>query len=317
MSSSVAQFASSVDLVYEVANQVTNRQSLRNCCLVSKNFNTSFTPLLYSEVWFRPNNRRFLLEDLPLLLNHQALQFVRALDVAVEILPDDPWSWDGTSEQIEVRRLCNEGVQSLLYKMPMLQIFRWAEMPPLTTTVSALQVQCPNIHSVVIHYHNHVEGCGLGHFEDLLEEGEDPKRPLKYRDAQNLFTIPSLSYFANLTRLEILRLHSDLNKARRGVLQILLKLPHLESMSLSICADAINRLEADRSTDHILFLVSLIEDFVQAGGKPLRLKKLILGLGVALWRKGHSLRALVDLTYLDEVMWKIGFGSLILMMTLL
>jgi hypothetical protein len=123
MSASAAQFASSADLVYYVGKLISNRQSLRDCCLVSKNFNASFTPLLYSEVWFRQNNISFLLEDLPLLLNNRALKYTRTFDVAIDMIRDGG-NW--TADEMAVYRSYNEAVQSLLVKMPMLQTFRYA-----------------------------------------------------------------------------------------------------------------------------------------------------------------------------------------------
>jgi hypothetical protein len=130
---------------------------------------------------------------------------------------------------------------------------------------------------------------------------DDVNRLCEFSKTRSLFATQSLSYFANLTTLEIRCIHGDLSKSRKYLVQVLLNSPNLESLSLSISADTIRRLEKVGSNDHTLFLVSLIQDFVQVGGKPLRLKKLILGLAVIPRKSRHSLQLLIDLTCLEEV----------------
>jgi hypothetical protein len=109
------QFAGIPELVARVAEDVINRTSLQSLCLTNRFFNTIFTPVLYSEILFRANNSRFLLEDLQVILKNEALRHVRALDISVETNLSDS----------AICQLYNEGVQAILVQMPNLISFRY------------------------------------------------------------------------------------------------------------------------------------------------------------------------------------------------
>jgi hypothetical protein len=115
MPSPQRHFASIPELLACVAKDVINRRSLLNLCLTSRFFNAICTPILYTEIWSRENNFRFLVEDLQLLLKNDALKYVQSLDIS------------SPNEYCEgaLTQLYNEGVQAFLARLPMLLSFRY------------------------------------------------------------------------------------------------------------------------------------------------------------------------------------------------
>jgi hypothetical protein len=124
MSSTMTKFACIPELVDYLAEVSVNRRLIFNACLTSRVFNVSFTCRLYSELWFRPNNARFLVEDLSTLLKNDALKndalkYTRTLDIEIS-----PGNYVKNSySHGELNERVNEGVQSLLTKLPLLEKF--------------------------------------------------------------------------------------------------------------------------------------------------------------------------------------------------
>ncbi|EPE36538.1 RNI-like protein [Glarea lozoyensis ATCC 20868] len=305
MPSAATRFASSADLLYYFGMLIMSRKLLRNYCLVSKYFNDMFTPILYAEVWFRQSNAQFLLEDLPILLGNPALKFTRIIDVEIPITHER--GGQATRLAASLTGLFNEATQSLLEKMPNLQMFRWAGLPLYSATVLTLQAKCLNIRTLVIRYCDLVEN-DLGLLDGLTVASywdfDDWDHHDAFSETRALFTTQNVPYFPNLTSLEIVGLHGNLEEARKDLVKLLLQSPRLRSLNLSICTDTIRRLQrgtAGQRKQCVEFLVYLIKDFAEAGGKPLQLKNLVLGVGVVPWKSEKSLHELVDLEYLEKV----------------
>ena len=98
-----------------------------------------------------------------------------------------------------------------------------------------------------------------------------------------LFTIENMSSFGSLKELDIQRTYEDLVRVEEVIVNVLLRSPNLQTLSLSTDGSAIFRLhDAKLSSDFMWCLEDIIERYEAADGKPLRLRKLVLGLGVVL-----------------------------------
>jgi hypothetical protein len=121
MSSHAAQFASIPEMINYLARTVTNRHSLRELCLASKDFNAAFTPFLYAELWIRDHNSSVLVENLPVLLGNPALRYTRKLDKNMSLNSHEKEGFSSGAAW----ELYNEAALSLLLKMPELEVFRY------------------------------------------------------------------------------------------------------------------------------------------------------------------------------------------------
>jgi hypothetical protein len=119
MPSPMEQFLCVPELMIELAKHVQNRRLIHSCCLVNKAFNAAFTPVLYSEIWFRPENAHFLI-DFPVFANNTALRYAETLDIFIIMQQGQDTKYTNGV----LSELYNSGVGSLLAKMPRLTSFR-------------------------------------------------------------------------------------------------------------------------------------------------------------------------------------------------
>ncbi|EPE36521.1 RNI-like protein [Glarea lozoyensis ATCC 20868] len=291
MPSPTEQFVCLPELIRCVAKASHNRGLLHSCCLVNKAFNDAFTPSLYSEIWFRSENAHFLI-DFPVLANNAALRYTEILDISIP-------AQHGQNTKYSNGVLCelyNSGVASLLAKMPRLTRFRLDGIVLFSSTLADLQEKCPMIQTLIVHHRDDIE--------DIIRLTDYHDFHNGYYEWRDLILTHNFSHFANLTSLQISGLHGDLVRARKDIVQTLLKSPNLHSLGLSIneaTVESLSTMLNPRYTDFQYFLISLIKDFVDAGGTPLRLRKLILGFSIMLWVPGTYFSGLTDLACLEEV----------------
>jgi hypothetical protein len=152
------------------------------------------------------------------------------------------------------------------------------------------------IRSLIVHHRDDIEDImGLLNHHDFHNG---------YYEWRVLILTHDFSQFSNLTSLEISNLYGDLVKARKDIVQILLKSPNLHSLGLSLNQESLAWLidrDYSRYRNFQDFLISLVKDFVDAGGTPLRLRKLVLGFSIIPWEPGTYLSGLTDLKFLEEV----------------
>jgi hypothetical protein len=165
-----------------------------------------------------------------------------------------------------------------------------------TSTSLALRANCLNLKTLVIHYEEEIEGlAGIAH---ACWGGNG------FAERNHNFNKPDLSMFFGLTTLEVSNLHGDLPEVRCGLVQVLLNSPGLQALALSISLLTLERFEmrsVDYTAEYLEFWEQTCLDYAEAGGIPLRLRKIVLGLSVLLWKPGTYLAGLTDLKYLEDV----------------
>ncbi|EPE36537.1 hypothetical protein GLAREA_08700 [Glarea lozoyensis ATCC 20868] len=293
MSSAATRFASLPEMLNNLSYSIINRDLLRNLCLVNKRFKSAFAPSLYEEVWFRAHNTSFLMEKLPLLLGNQALRYTQKIDLAISL-------HSRKSDEQGKGVLCdfyNQSIQALLSKMPQLNCFRWEYVPLYTTTLATLQQNCPNLRTLVIHHPEDIE--------EILGISYDFNWDHDLKERRPLFAFQDLGVLSGLTTIEVSNIHGDLEITRKGLVQTLLNSPSLKTLALSISGFTVFRLWKVNTRfscqQYQNFLDQLCRDFFDAGGKPLQLQKLVLGLSIIPWGSGDCLRRLTNLVCLEDV----------------
>ncbi|RDL41179.1 uncharacterized protein BP5553_01158 [Venustampulla echinocandica] len=307
MPSLAEQFARLPELLACLGQCVLNRRLLYDLCLTSRTFNASFTAFLYAEVWFTEQNAHVLFEDFEGLLNNKSWKYTKTLDFTIrrQPLPDTDRS------EGELCQLYNEAAQELLLRTRGLIRFSWEHQPLYATTLSTLYHQCPRLQSLKVHYPYDIEGM-LG---IAVESSWDHRDGLW--ELRPLFATQDLSLFTDLIELEIHEIHGDLTDMRRGIVDILLKSPNMGSLSLSLNADTLFRIEQDgteeQMDEYIRFFNCLTDEYVARGGGQLKLRKLALELSFTPLQDEQQeptnyLDRLTDLALLEEAY--IGNGGL-------
>ncbi|RDL36809.1 uncharacterized protein BP5553_06161 [Venustampulla echinocandica] len=227
-----------------------------------------------------------------MLLDNSSLKYTKTFDLAI---PRHSRKDTGYTEG-ELSELYNKGVQALLASMPGLTYFSWEDVTLYTTTISTLHQKCPNIRSLIIHNEEHIEEK-LGLIDNFdFNDG--------FHERQALFATQDLSLFSNLAELEVYGIYGDLNRVRKDLVEVLLKSPTLRTLGLSISADTVERLNFEgtvaKNMEYLLFSKALCDEYVAAGGRPLRLQKLVFGLSLIVWQPGSYLASLVDLESLED-----------------
>ncbi|PVH78978.1 hypothetical protein DL98DRAFT_572761 [Cadophora sp. DSE1049] len=302
MPPAAARFVDIPELLVCLGEAIANRKLLLDLCLTSKSFNTTFTPFLYTELLFNEGNAYVLLEKLDSLLANSALKHTKTLDFCIA---PGRLQIEGQSDG-ELCQALNEAIQAIVGKTPNLSKFSWENQPLFATTVSTLHDECPDIQSLNISHPVDIEklrGTAFEYEDFDFEDGLFDLRPL--------FETQDFSPFTNLTELELYEIHGDLNQARSDIVKILLASPDLRSLGLSLNGDTVIRLDQEAQDigemgGYLDFLKTLISEYVTAGGQPLHLRKLVLGLSIVLWEDDEQqpatyLGGLTDLSKLEEV----------------
>ena len=172
--------------------------------------------------------------------------------------------------------------------------------------MSALYSNCPDLKALSISHPADIEklrGTAFEYEDFDFEDGLFDLRPL--------FEAQNFSPFTNLSELELHEIHGDLSQARTDIVKILLASPELRTLSLSLNGDTIIRLDQEAQDigdmgGYLDFFKSLINEYEEAGGQPLHLRRLVLGLSVVLWEDEEQqpatyLTGLTDLSDLEEV----------------
>ncbi|KAL3419420.1 hypothetical protein PVAG01_09642 [Phlyctema vagabunda] len=168
-------------------------------------------------------------------------------------------------------------------------------------TVSTLRQQCRNLQCLSIAYPKDIEEILGTAFEYAVERRDG------FNELRPLFANQDISSFANLNYLEVHEIHGYVVKMRGGIIRALLQSPNLQTLSLSFNSETLVRLHKDDSaTQYLDFLTNFVTEYKNDGGQPLKLSKLVLGLGILLWEDEEQapasyLKNLTDLTSLEDV----------------
>jgi hypothetical protein len=161
--------------------------------------------------------------------------------------------------------------------------------------MTTLSRSCPSLHSLTIHHPDEIQNVISEEFD--FNDG--------YHERKGLFNRHDLSGFSKMIDVEIFNIHSDLMNVKAALVQILLGSPNIRALSLSINSGTMEEHRSENTWDNELgyegYLEFLCLDYAKAGGKPLQLRKLVLGLGIVLWEPADHLEKLTDLTYLEDV----------------
>lgn len=114
MPPAAARFVDIPELLVCLGEVIANRTLLLDLCLTSKSFNTTFTPFLYTEVWFNEGNAYILLDELEVFLANSALEHTKSVDFCV--IPGRLQS--GERSDGELCQIFNEAIQAILGKTP-------------------------------------------------------------------------------------------------------------------------------------------------------------------------------------------------------
>lgn len=309
-----ARFIQTVELVKCLADEIQNKSQLRSLCLVSKAFHDAFTPALYGEMdivtpqWghncpqhFGPEEYMDMFERLP---SNPHLSHVRRLQL--DLNHDGP---------------VNEIVRSLVERMPLLEEFEWDGGCLHQETMSALIRSCPRLKSFVMIFvpYTDPEDDMWRDDADEISDAEEPDREVA-EEAQAQTTalgeeedmtvagMHHLARFAGLTKLTVGQMEAAFEQDgeyrcwAEDVVRILVACPDLEELTLSFSERGVR---SDRESGSFFRLVC--HNYAKRAARPLRLKVLRLGLGLALRHDAGTglpvprISDLTDLSVLEEL----------------
>ncbi|KAK3984740.1 hypothetical protein QBC44DRAFT_387307 [Cladorrhinum sp. PSN332] len=256
-----------------IGRQIDNKQLLHSLCLASRLFNSEFTRYLYRKIerldGISPANPH---------LRHTKI-----------LIPSDADS-DDAGEGL------NYKTREILYRMPLLDTFVWADGRMLETeTIEVLRASCPRVKDL------RLNRCPLteDHITDWLLD-EEPGWFSVFENAMKPYRL-HLSAFHNLTYLALHDIYDDLYHDRRQISRVLCQSPKLRGLELSLSRrDVIGRMISQSEGQCFGFFDQLCLDYAGGGGQPLQLKTLKLGHSIYALDES-SLQRLTELTYLEEV----------------
>ncbi|KLU91334.1 hypothetical protein MAPG_09855 [Magnaporthiopsis poae ATCC 64411] len=298
------RFIQTLDLVRCLADEIQNKSQLRSLCLVSKAFHDAFTPALYGEM-----------DIVTYQWGHQCPKGSRPEKYVemFERLPSNPHLRHVRRLQLDLNHggPVNEIARSLVARMPMLEEFEWDAGSLHQETMSALIRSCPHLKSFVMIYvpYSDLDHDMTGDDDDEAsdEDGEtsddddessDSQEPNKEvaKEAQHEEeedkTVAGMHYlarFTGLTKLTVGQMEplvgkdGEYRRWANDIVRILVACPDLEELTLGFSEDGIR---FDRRCEEFLQFVCL--GYADRAARPLRLKVLRLGLGVALRRDADS-----------------------------
>ncbi|KAK0716712.1 hypothetical protein B0T21DRAFT_375385 [Apiosordaria backusii] len=269
LSAAGRKVARNLEILRSIGEQIQNdKQLLFDLCLTSKVFNFEFTRHVYWKIG--PTIDLYRLGPSNPSLIHTRAFILTSLPKSNE--------WPKSPD-------VNEKVRQLVGRMENLKIFRWSlrYSPPEAATIALLRNSCPQIKSLQLE------------LLDFMKYDLDLQKAVDR--GPHTFDISPLE---NLTSLTLNSMYGDLAQWQRQIVQVLVKSPALEKLSLSISRLTLGRYDAWGLPDHAKFFDRLCVHYAERGGQPLHLKTLTMGQSI-FPMSYQALTNFVDLSYLEEV----------------
>ncbi|KAI0442351.1 hypothetical protein F4803DRAFT_377737 [Xylaria telfairii] len=265
------------ELLGLIAYQSNNHQTLYNACLVNHAFNDVFTPYLYRNMRWNSGNVAYLIDNERrrwLLEEHKA-KHVRVLIMTNPVQYPDREKHYGDRVHLDnrTRRRLHQ-ISTAIIELSQ----HFHQLRAFACDMLALTPQCLRALSRL----PHLESCSI-HFPALTRCNRDFKT----------FGSPWEEFaFANLRKLAVLGISDGIEDWSACILQVALRSPHLENLSLSILESIPFR------TDYLEFFSWIAEQYNNNSGHKLRLKTLRLGRNILI---PQNIDNLLDLQALQEI----------------